>query len=75
MIIFHSEEMIGILDLKSLGYYKINQGILQQIFSKYYRLEPDDTLCEQFNNFINALKKKERKKRRDKRTISLVRSQ
>ena len=28
-MIFKPEEMIGIIDLKSLGYYKIKQGILQ----------------------------------------------
>ena len=36
-IIFKLEEMIGIVDLRSLGYYKIKQGILQQNCSKYYR--------------------------------------
>ena len=35
-IIFKPEEMLGILGLRSLGYYKIKQGILQQILSKYY---------------------------------------
>ena len=29
-MIFQREEMIGIVDLRSLGYYKIKQGILQQ---------------------------------------------
>ena len=29
-IIFKLEEMIGIVDLRSLSYYKIKQGILQQ---------------------------------------------
>ena len=33
-IIFKPEEMLGILDLRSLGYYKIKQGILQQKLSK-----------------------------------------
>ena len=28
--------MIGILDLRSLGYYKIKQGVLQQNLNKYY---------------------------------------
>ena len=49
--------MIGILDLRSLGYYKIKQGILQQNLSKYYRSKSVDTLCEQFNKFINTLKR------------------
>ena len=29
-VIFDPKEMIGILDLRSMGYYKIKQGILQQ---------------------------------------------
>ena len=56
-IIFKPEEILGILDLRSLGYYKIKQGILQQNLSKYYKFERADTLCEHFNKFINTLKK------------------
>ena len=56
-IIFKPEEMIGIVDLRSLGYYKIKQGILQQNLSKYYHFERADTLCEHFNKFINRFKK------------------
>ena len=51
------EEMIGIVDLRSLGYYKIKQSILQQNISKYYRFERAETLCKYFNKFINTLKK------------------
>ena len=47
-LIFKPEEMIGIVDLRSLGYYKIKQGILPQNLSKYYRFERADTLCEYF---------------------------
>ena len=35
-IIFEPEELLGILDFRSIGYYKIKQGILQQNISKYY---------------------------------------
>ena len=56
-IIFKPEEMLGIVDLRSLGYYKIKQGILQQNLSKYYKFEGVGTLCEHFNKFINTLKK------------------
>ena len=45
------------LDLRSMSYYKIKQGISQQNLSKYYRFKSADTLCEQFNNFINTLRK------------------
>ena len=38
-MIFRPEEMIGIIDLRSLVYYKIKQGILQQNLSRYHRFE------------------------------------
>ena len=38
-MIFKPGDMIGIIDLRSLGYYKIKQDILQQNLSKYYRFE------------------------------------
>ena len=56
-VIFDPKEMLGVLDLRSLGYYKIKQGILQQNLSKYYRFKLADILCEQCNIFINTLKK------------------
>ena len=64
--------MLGILDLRSLGYYKIKQGILQQNLSKYYRFEKTDVLWKQFNKFINTLKKERKATRRDKRKIFMV---
>ena len=54
---FRPEEMVGIVDLRSLGYYKIKQSILQQNLSKYYTFERADKLCEYFNSFVNTLKK------------------
>ena len=56
-MIFKPGEMIGIIDLRSLGYYKIKQGILQQNLSRYYRFERAEKLCEYFNKFVNTLKK------------------
>ena len=53
-IIFKPKEMIGIVDLRSLGYSKIKQGILQQNLSNYYRFERAETLCKCFNKFINT---------------------
>ena len=64
--------MLGILDLRSLVYYKIKQGILQQNVSKYHRFEKEDTLYKQFNKFINTLKK-ERQQEETKRKITMVR--
>ena len=56
-VILDPKEMLGVLDLRSLGYYKTKQGILQQNLSKYYRFKSEDILCEQFNKFLNTLKK------------------
>ena len=61
--------MLGMLDLRSLGCYKIKQGILQQMLSKCYRFKSADTLYKQFNKFINALKKRKKEKKRQKNNI------
>ena len=55
-MILRPEEMIGIVDIRSLGYYKIKQGILQQNLSKYYRFEEAEKLCDYFNKFVDTLK-------------------
>ena len=65
IIIFKPEEMLGIVDLRSLGYYKFKQGILQQNLSKHYRFERADILCKHFNKFINTLKKKREQKEQE----------
>ena len=49
--------MMGIIDIRSLGYYKIKQGILQQNLGRYYRFEEASKLCEYFNKFVDTLKK------------------
>ena len=56
-MILNPKEMIGIVDMRSLGYYKIKQGILQQNLSKYYRFEEAGKLCEYFHKFVDMLKK------------------
>ena len=61
-IIFKPEEIIGIVDLRSLGYYKIKQCILQQKLGKYYKFERVDILCEYFKKFVNTLKREREQK-------------
>ena len=51
---------IGILDLRSLGYYKIKQGVLQQNLNKYYQFEVADKVCVEFNKMVEAIRKEER---------------
>ena len=58
--------MLGILDLRSLGYYKIKQGVLQQNLSKYYHFESVERLCEELNTIINERKKEEKEIEKDR---------
>ena len=52
-------KMLGIVDLRSLGYYKIKQGVLQQNLSCMYHFEPVSKVCDQFNRLMNTLKREE----------------
>ena len=65
-VTFNPTDMVGIVDLRSLGYYKIKQGMLQQTLSKQYHFESANTVCNQFNRLINTLKKEEKKRGNDK---------
>ena len=58
-LILNPKETTGILDLMSLGYNKIKQGVLQQNLSRCYKFESAEEVCNQFNNLINTLKKKQ----------------
>ena len=53
-MILNLKEMIGIVDIRSLGYYQIKQDILQQNLSRYYRFEEASKLCEYFNKFVET---------------------
>ena len=59
-VIFDKKTSIGILDLGSLGYYKIQQGVLQQNLNKYYQFEDIDNICVEFNTMVEAIRKEER---------------
>ena len=60
-VIFNPNQMLGILDFRLLGYYKIKQGVLQPNLSKSYHFESIEKLCEEFNAIINERKKEEEK--------------
>ena len=59
-IIFDRQMSIGILDLRSLGYYKIKQGVLQQNLDKYYQFEEVDKICVEFNTILEKQRKEEK---------------
>ena len=48
------------MDLRSLGYYKIKQGVFQQSLSCMYHFESVNKVCNQFNRLINTLKREEK---------------
>ena len=56
--------MIGILDLRSLDYYKIKQGVLQQNLNKYYHFEEANKVCEEFNKMVDGIKREEGKSKK-----------
>ena len=58
--------MLGIIDLRSMGYYKIKQGVLQQNLSHIYHFESVHKVCDQFNRLTDMLRKEERKEGTEK---------
>ena len=65
-MIFEPKQMLGILDLRSLGCYKIKQGVLQQNLCNYYHFESTEKLCEEFSMMVNEIKEEEKASERDK---------
>ena len=65
ILIFDRKTTIGILDLRSLGYYKIKQGVLQQNLNKYYHFEEANKVCEKFNNMVETVKQEEKGKQKE----------
>ena len=59
-VIFDKKTSIGILDLRSLRYYKIKQGVLQQNLNKYSQFEEIDKVCAEFNKMVEAKRQEER---------------
>ena len=51
--------MIGVVDLRSLGFYKIKQEVLQEHLGKHYHFKLADDVCNQYNRFVNLMRKEE----------------
>ena len=54
---FGQTEMIGVVDLRSLGFYKIKQEVLQEHLGRHYHFELADDLYNQCNRFVNLMRK------------------
>ena len=53
--------MMGILDLRSLGFYKIKQEVFQEHLGRHYHFKLADNVCDQYNRFVNLMRKEEEK--------------
>ena len=58
-ITFGRTEMMGIVDLRSLGFYKIKQEVLQEHLGRHYHFELADDICDQYNRSVNLMRKEE----------------
>ena len=58
-VTFGWTEMIGVIDVRSLGFYKIKQEVLQEYLGKHYHFELTDDICNQYNRFVNLMRKEE----------------
>ena len=58
-VTFGKTEMIGIIDLSSLGFYKIKQEVLQEHLGRHYHFKLADDVCNQYNRFVNLMRKEE----------------
>ena len=50
---------IGVVDLRSLGFYKIKQEVLQEHLGRHYHFKLADDVCNQYNRFVNLMRKEE----------------
>ena len=53
-VTFERTEMMGIVDLKSLGCYKIKQ---EEHLGRHYHFKLTDDVCNQYNRFVNLMRK------------------
>ena len=58
-ITFGRTDMMGVVDLRSLGFYKIKQEVLQEHLSRHYHFELADDVCDQYNRLVNLMRKEE----------------
>ena len=60
-ITFDRTDMMGVLDLRSLGFYKIKQEVLQEHLSRHYHFDLADDVCDQYKRLVNLMRKEEEK--------------
>ena len=60
-VTFGRTEMMGSIVLRSLGFYKIKQEVLQDYLGRHYHFKLADDVCDQYNRFVNLMRKEEEK--------------
>ena len=60
-VTYGKTNIMGIVDLRSLGFYKIKQEVLQEHLSRHYNFEIADDVCDQYNRLVNLMRKEEEK--------------
>ena len=58
-VTFGRTKMMGIVELRSFGFYKIKQEVLQELLGRHYHFELADNVCDQYNRFVNLMRKEE----------------
>ena len=58
-VTFDKAKMMGIVDLRSLGFYKLKEEVLQEHLGRHYHFELADNVCDQYNKFVNLMRKEE----------------
>ena len=62
-ITFGKTDMMGVVDLGLLGFYKIKQEVLQEHLSRHYHFELADDVHDQYNRLVNLMRKEEKNQR------------
>ena len=60
-VTFDRMGMMGVVDLSSLGFYKIKQEVLQEHLSRHYHFKLADDVCDLYNRLVNLMRKEEEK--------------
>ena len=58
-VTFGRTEMMRIVDLRSLGFNKIRQEVLQEHLCRHYHFKLADDVCDQYYRFMNLMRKEE----------------
>ena len=56
LLTFGKNESLGVVDLRSIGYYQLKMSTIQHYVLYYNEITPLQALCEEFYMLTNTLK-------------------